>query len=197
MEEGHFGHGLLVRADGISGGLAADALGVGACRHTVRSRAIQRISSGRIQPICATCWSAEVSSLPSRERAQTATASITINSGRKIAMYANKNPFPPQKVLPFQIACRTTAVRNPRIGAERARPGTRRHSDPNAQPCCGREQRVRERAHDAAEEERDTELPRLQRLQVVDDVLNEGESDSDQAPYTMPSSGPYNSDGER
>src|SRR5215212_5483999 len=35
VEEGYLCHGLLVRADGIGGGLAADALGVGACRHAV------------------------------------------------------------------------------------------------------------------------------------------------------------------
>src|SRR6476660_9848032 len=39
---------------------------------------------------------------------------------------------------------------------------------------------MRERPHDAAQEERQTELPGLQRSQVVDDVLNEGESDPDQ-----------------
>ena len=42
-----------------------------------------------------------------------------------IAPYANRKPSPPQKVLPFQIACITTAARKPRMGARTRRAGRR------------------------------------------------------------------------
>ena len=75
------------------------------------SRATQRISSGRIQPIGTICCSAAVSIFPSRDRAQIPTASITASSGSMIAAYATKKPSPPQNVLPFQMPCITTAAR--------------------------------------------------------------------------------------
>ena len=53
-------------------------------------------------------------------------------------------------------------------------------SDPDAYPGCCSEERVCEGAHDPPKEEGHTKLASLQRLKVVDDVLDEGESDPDE-----------------
>ena len=93
-----------------------------------------------------------------------ATPSTTTSSGKMIAPYANRKPCAPQKVLPFQIPCITTAARKPRMGARTRVDGRRVETAiPMPMPVAA----VKSGCANGAmipRQERHPELPGLQRL---------------------------------